>query len=327
MTKTKRPVTESEIAEAIRALSSIHVDTAGIGELGAAFERLFIGEGEEVLPRKYSNYLETRGVAVVGKPGSGKTELISKFFENHRSFDLTAGIENSGCIHVTVPNPATIKSVGLELLRALGYPETSDRRERWAIWDMVKHRLNLLGVHALWIDEAHDLYASCSAREQDDLLKMLKSLMQGEHAVVVILSGTEPIADLMAVDRQVGRRFYKLNLPSISFSSHGAGLFDLLSTFSEWVGLSAKIDEDLVRCLIAAAQQQFGLAIEISIGAIETALRIGHETLSREDFVDFWGLQEGCCIEDNVFWTNQFVKSEAGFRSGSAHQPKKGKSK
>jgi len=311
----------AEIETAIEKLSNNHVVTDREEQLQLVFERLFVGEGKLATPRLFSNGLETRGIAVVGDPGSGKTELISKFFERHPLFDLRTGIEIARCIHVTVPNPATIKSVGLELLKALGYPEISDRRERWAIWDIVKYRLHSFGVQVLWIDEAHDLYASCSAREQSDLLKTLKSLMQGEHAVVVILSGTKLVADLLAVDRQVGRRFSQVHLPPISFTSDGESLSHLLSTYCERVGLIAEVDDDLIQSLIFAAHDQFGLAIEISIGAIEMALRSGHSSLTKRDFVEYWSMQEGCSLEGNIFWTNRIVEPE------SDPQPKAGRTR
>ncbi|MEN8832034.1 TniB family NTP-binding protein [Pacificibacter sp.] len=318
MAKSAKAKSPAEIEKAIEKLSNNHVETEREEQLQLVFQRLFLGESPMTTPRLFSNGLETHGIAVVGEPGSGKTELISEFLEKHTAFDLAAGIKQGGCVHVTVPNPATIKSVGLELLKALGYTKTSDRRERWAIWDIVKHRLQLLGVQVLWIDEAHDLYASCSAREQDDLLKTLKSLMQGEHAVVVILSGTKPVADLLAVDRQVGRRFNKIILPPISLTNDGESLFNLLSTYCERVGLTAEIDNDLIQSLIFAAHDQFGLAIEISIGAIEMALRNGHASLTKRDFVDFWSIQEGCSLEANVFWTNRFVEPENALQSNGA---------
>ncbi|UWR49781.1 TniB family NTP-binding protein [Phaeobacter inhibens] len=296
----------ADIAGVIEALSDIHVETQREEDLRAAFDRLFVWDETAVKPRYFTKGLETRGLAVVGDPGSGKTELISHFLENHERFHLGSDLEEAGCLHVTVPSPATLKSVGLEILKALGYSKMSERRERWAIWEMVKHRLSLLGVRVLWIDEAHDLYASGSAREQEDLLKTLKSLMQGEHAVVVVLSGTKPVAELLKTDGQVGRRFGKIHLPPVTVASDGEAVEGLLHAFCDRAGLDAQVDSDLIHCLIAAAQSQFGLVIEISIGAIEMALYDRSAKLSRQSFVDYWGMQEGCAIEDNVFWSNRF---------------------
>ena len=306
MPELSKPMTPTEIAEAIEKLSAIHVSTDREKQLQTTFERLFVlDDGNAIAPRLFSKGLETRGIAVVGEPGSGKTELISEFLCKHQHFNLRAGIEDAACLHITVPSPATLKSVGLELLKALGYVKISDRRERWAIWDLVKHRLSLLGIRVLWIDEAHDLYTCSSVREQEDLLKTLKSLMQGEHAVVVVLSGTKPVSDLMKIDRQVGRRFSKIELPPITYVNDGEALSGLLKGFAERVNLDIQGDDDLVRCLIGAARSQFGLAIEITIGAIEMALLNGHTTLGRQDFVDYWGMQEGGSLEGNVFWTNR----------------------
>lgn len=301
------PKTPAEIAGAIEALSATHVDTSREETLRQAFERLFRWEGEEVRARLFANDLETRGILVIGDSGSGKTELVSHFLETQAAFRGGAGVEQAGYLHVTVPSPATLKSVGLEILKALGYTQVSERRERWAIWELVKHRLTLLGINVLWVDEAHDLYASGSVREQEDLLKTLKSLMQGEHAVVLILSGTKRVADLMKVDQQVGRRFTKIELPPITFTQDGEALMALISAYAERVGLRATPTDDLVQCLIHAAHDQFGLAIEIVIGAIEMALRNGRSEVGQEDFIEYWGMQEGCSIEANVFHTNLFA--------------------
>ncbi len=317
----------ADIAGVVEALSNIHVETQREEDLRAAFDRLFAWDETAVKPRYFTKGLETRGLAVVGDPGSGKTELVSHFLANHERFRLGADLEEAGCLHVTVPSPATLKSVGLEILKALGYSKVSDRRERWAIWEMVKHRLSLLGVRVLWIDEAHDLYASGSAREQEDLLKTLKSLMQGDHAVVVILSGTKPVAELLKTDRQVGRRFSKIHLPPVTVASDGEAIERFLRGTCSRVGLDVEIDSDLIHCLIAAAQSQFGLVIEISIGAIEMALYDGSAKLSRQNFVDYWRIEQGCAVEANVFWSNRFGEFEDATAAAVPQKTKRGRRK
>ena len=93
-----------------------------------------------------------------------------------------------------------MKSLGLEILSLMEFDGISARATAWQIWDAVRHRLSHRGVVVLWIDEAHDLFLCHSAREIDDILKMLKSLMQGETAVILLLSGTDRLADITSYD-------------------------------------------------------------------------------------------------------------------------------
>ncbi|MEY8800959.1 TniB family NTP-binding protein [Leisingera sp. XS_AS12] len=307
MSQQKNAVEVEDIDHAIQQLSAVHVETPRDEGARAAFGRLLTGEGCGLSPRFLPNIRETRGLAVVGEPGSGKTSLVRHILSGETGLNFGGDIGSTKCLHVTVPSPATLKSVGLEILNALGYRQVSERRERWAIWDMVKHRLSMLGIMVLWIDEAHDIYNSGNAREKEDLLKTLKSLMQGPQAIVVVLSGTEPVAELLKLDEQASRRFAKVRLRPISVASDGDGLANLVTTYANRVGLEAECDPELVQRLISAAREQFGMAIEIAIGAIETALRSGRSELTRQDFVDYWFMQAGCPLEDNVFATGNYA--------------------
>uniref|UniRef100_UPI003A8FCD6F TniB family NTP-binding protein n=1 Tax=Celeribacter halophilus TaxID=576117 RepID=UPI003A8FCD6F len=48
------------------------------------------------------------------------------------------------------------------------------------------------------------------------ILRALKSLMQGDDAVIVILSGTEELSNVIRSDPQVQRRFTSMVLPELS---------------------------------------------------------------------------------------------------------------
>jgi hypothetical protein len=319
MSKHSKIVSLEEIENAVEQLSSIHVETVRDEHTQAAFNRMFSGEGASFSPRFFASGRETRGVAIVGAPGSGKTALVSHIISKHPDLHFDGGLGATRGLQITVPSPATLKSVGLEILKELGYRQVSERRERWAIWEMVKHRLSYLGIKVLWIDEAHDIYNAGSVREKEDLLKTLKSLMQGPQAIVLVLCGTEPVAELLSSDQQVARRFSQIRLPPISFASDGDGLMNLIKSYADRVGLTVEIDSDLILCLLHAARLQFGMAIEIAIGAIETALRSARATLTRQDFVDYWFMQESCPLDENVFATgNSSAWEDQQVRAGSA---------
>lgn len=305
-----------ETAAVVDRLAANHVVTPATHMFSQHFERLFRRSVEydgAMAPRMFTDNLETRGIMVLGAPGSGKTALVRNHLQNHSGLAPIEGNDWPQFLHVTVPSPATLKSVGLEILKMLHYPQISERRERWAIWDLVKHRLSLLGIKVLWIDEAHDLFCQSAAGERDDILRTLKSLMQGDHAVVPILSGTKPLGELANVDHQVGRRFSTLKLNDISYAADGEDLRELIVHYAGVAGLEASVTDDLLQRLVHAARNQFGKAVELVVFAIEAALCEGMENLGVDAFASAWALQEGCSFDENVFfatdWT-MFPKSQ-----------------
>ncbi|PWE49082.1 transposase [Thioclava sp. NG1] len=304
MAQPKLPKTPVSIAEVVDKLAANHIVTPATDRFTGHFERLFRRSDSDdgaIVPRLHTGGLETRGVMVLGEPGSGKTALVRHHLQNHEGLVPIAGNDWSQYLHITVPSPATLKSVGLEILKKLHYPNISERAERWKIWEAVKHRLSLLGIKVLWIDEAHDLFSPSAARERDDILKTIKSLMQGEHAVVIVLSGTKLLGELTEVDLQVARRFSTVILSEISYASDGENLEGLIAHYAETAGLAVNFTDDLIQRLIYASGNQFGRAVELIVFAIEAALEEGAKQLGVEAFASAWALQEGCGFDENIF--------------------------
>lgn len=297
-----------EVAEAVDMLTGTHVETPRIRQLSTAFQRLFRADTcreDRLKPRRFSDGLETHGIAIIRASGSGKTELLHHYFKNHPSLQAAPGEKWSRYLHVTVPSPATLKSLGFECLKLLHYPKVAGQTERWRIWELVKFRLSKAEIQVLWIDEAHDLY---NPREREDLLNTLKSLMQGEKAVVVVLSGTEKLSEILKEDRQVGRRFAKIYLPEVTYTTDGEQLARLATAYAHRVGLEASPSKELIQRLIHASKNQFGLSIEIVIGAIEWALLARKCTLTIQDFAEYWAAQEGCKPDKNVFLVRNWAE-------------------
>jgi len=90
-------------------------------------------------PRRFGLTGETRGVAVIGGAGSGKTSLVARAMTRHPALQPSEAVPKP-CVSITVPNPATMKSVGLEILKQTGYPEAYKPRTAWEIWNCVRIR-------------------------------------------------------------------------------------------------------------------------------------------------------------------------------------------
>lgn len=245
-------------------------------------------------PERHAGGLEARGLMVVAKPGDGKTTAVHRVLSQHPALQAAPGKDSPRYIRIQVPSPATLKSLGRAILGELGMNDVSDRAPAWDIWRVVKHRLSLLDIVVLWIDEAQDVFLSRSAREIDDMLKTLKSLMQGDQAVVLVLSGTDRLLEVARYDQQVDRRFRKIMSRPLVVGHHEQNLQGLIDTYCEMAGIQPEIELDTLRRLIHGSRGLFGRAIETILAAIEHALYEESEYLKPTHFAEAWSIQEGC---------------------------------
>ncbi|MBN2906679.1 MAG: TniB family NTP-binding protein [Rhodobacteraceae bacterium] len=287
--------------DALETLRNTYIRTPRDDLFRAHLDRLLKRDADGNLtpvPVTFTATGETRGIALVEGPGGGKTSLIDHVLSNHPALQSDDPTRRP-VLSVRVPSPATVKSIGFEILRQSGYPATSSAKKEWQIWTDVRHRLKEFETAVLWLDEAHDLFRA--GRAAEDILKLLKSLMQGDSAVIVILSGVDTLWEIASYDDQVKRRYSKMALPAMSSAKDGAALTEVIQKFSARVGLDPVIDDDLVDRLIHASRNRFGLCIENIIAAIETAVLKGSSRLEILHFAEAWGMQEGCDLGQNVF--------------------------
>lgn len=290
-------------SDPIAALREKYLPTARDAAMRAHLDNL-LAKGPDgrptSAPARFTASGETRGVLVVGKPGDGKTSMVHNTLKKHPALVSADGV-TSIWISLSVPSPATVKSLGLELLDRLGYPAMSTSAPAWKIWQTVRHRIEILGVTVIWIDEAHDLMNPKSPHETGAMLKMLKALMQGPAAVVVVLSGVDALWKVMAQDQQVARRFSKLTLPPVSVATDGDQLERALRGYCRFASIEFPFERDLIQRIVHAARGRFGRCLEMMIGAIEMAVRSRDAQLEQHHFASYFAAQEGCDIPNNVF--------------------------
>lgn len=243
---------------------------------------------------------ETRGIVLIDGPGGGKTSLVDHALRTHPAF-ADAAPDTMPVIKARVPSPAKLKSLALEILAESGYGDVSDRRERWFLWKLVRTRFEMLGTAVLWIDEAHDLFQSGTPSEVRDILKTLKSLMQGHGAVIVVLTGIKSLWQIASYDDQVRRRFSKISMPEVTNAKDGKAISRQMEIFCNRAGLLPPAESDLVQRLIYASHSRFGLCIENILNAIERALRSDADQLEMQHFAEAWAMREGCDYRANVF--------------------------
>lgn len=241
---------------------------------------------------------DTHGIALVEGSGGGKSTLVHHVLSKHPALQ-SDNPDYKPFIGVSVPSPATLKSLGLEILSKTGYPGVSASRKEWEIWRLVVARLRLLGTVVLWIDEAHDLFRAGKGIE--DILKMLKSVMEGEGAVILVLTGIDKLWQMASYDDQVKRRYSKVTMPAISAATHEKSLRSLIQSFCDEVGLLPPGESDLIDRLVYASRHRFGRSIENIVAALEMAVLKGETEVTVQHFAEAWAMQEGVMPGKNVF--------------------------
>lgn len=289
---------------AMAAVRKLHIGLDSDGETAMHVKRLLVkGEDGNVLPkaRRFTNNDETRGMMLIGAPRSGKSHLM------HRTLakipELAAGEDGvPRFISVSVPSPATLKSVTLALLKKSGYKKGNPRQEVWVLWEILLHRLSTLGICLVWIDEAQDLF--CADRKM--ILRALKSLMSGDEGVAVVVSGTEDLDVVIRSDQQVKRRFTSKVLPELVQAVDGGMFQAIMADYCPRVGLGAPIEADLVGRVFHGARYRFGRAMELLLDAMEFAIERDAEHLTIDHFASAYAMNEACTASENVFYADNY---------------------
>lgn len=147
------------------------------------------------------------------------------------------------------------------LLKASGYRIEASRRSIWELVEILRDWLHAFGQCLIWIDEGHDLFC----KDRDLILRFLKSLMQGDKAVIVVMSGTALLDEVIRSDPQVQRRFSVIRPPALTVHVDGPAFGDLIADCCERARLAPPAEPHLVARLFHAARYRFGRAIEMTI--------------------------------------------------------------
>jgi hypothetical protein len=238
---------------------------------------------------------------LLGAPGSGKSHLMDRTLTKIPQL-TSSNVDVRHLIACPVPSPATFKSMALALLKESGYEHGNPRQEAWSLWQMFRHRVSILETAVVWIDEAQDLF--CADRKQ--ILRALKSLMQGDGAVAVVLSGTEELAGVIRSDTQVKRRFTAMELPEMVVGIHSDMFRTVMTDYCARLALKAPVEADLIGRIFHGARYRFGRAVELLLVALEFAIEGYDEYLTIDHFASAYAMNEACPASENVFYADVY---------------------
>ena len=156
---------------------------------------------------------EGRALMVIGEAGVGKSRALRRAFDMRG--ELRSAEDSSPLVRIIAPSPCTLKQLGRELLKGLGYPIEQDLKEH-LVWEKVRSKLRLRRVRLVWIDEMHHAMRGTEVQKLRDTVKNV--MQQPEWPVSFVLSGMPALSDFFQGDFQFQRRkrviyFYSLEFP------------------------------------------------------------------------------------------------------------------
>ena len=217
---------------------------------------------------------ESQLIVASGETGAGKSRALRRLLLGTPRLAPSEDGRVRPCVRLSVRAPATLKSVGLDLSKVLGYPLSPETREN-VVWAKVIEHLASARTEVLVLDEFQNASSRANKDEAVRLRDTIKSLLIDDHPVILILSGLPEIVDFVRVDGQVRRRgrftaFETLDVDDAAFVT------EAVASLARDAGLA--LDEKAFQAnvaprLIHAACGQLGNAVEMSIEAILCALR------------------------------------------------------
>lgn len=299
------------VAQIIAGLRGIFARHEGFDALRQQFDILLQRTRAE---RELGLRTEARSLALIGAPGSGKTTATDKLILDHNKSRAAEGGPPLEIVSFRAPSPATLKFVGYTALEALGFPLQRDKTTQM-IWGMVRAHLRENRTLFLHIDEAQDLAQNQTPKEMMSVLNTIKSLMQaGDWPVGVILTGLPDVRDMLNFDPQLARRFYPLEMRSLHGEAAQWQSIAILKSYLERANL--KPDDGLCGAqfaarLLHASDREFGLMIELILGAIEEALLIDAPVVEAGHFTSAFRRKSGCINALNPFVVEDFGRINA----------------
>ncbi len=210
-----------------------------------------------------------------------------------------------------VPAPCTLKTLGREVLRALGYPLARELAEN-IIWARIQELLPVAGVLVIHFDETHNLTDNANVVQMDNIRKTFKMLMVSSWPVGLIISGLPSLIPEMRKIDEIRRRGQFVSVPLLTMpDDNEIGRRHRqrprrgcrLTIGAEDAGVIAPR-------LIHASLRRFGIAIELIHEAIELAM-LEKKPLSIEHFATAFVDRTGSGALMNPFVASNWAEIDA----------------
>ncbi|PYF06171.1 TniB protein [Rhodobacter viridis] len=208
---------------------------------------------------------------------------MKRALKSQTAFRSASPEAGGNALLVTVPPEATSKSLAEEVARQTGYGAIAARANGYQAWGIVRHRLRLLGIRLLIIDEAHHLLRPGPGRDILGALQSLKHLLQGEDSTAVILAGVDKLKQGLLQDPETARRFKPFELMRITEGSQDARRFARsMQICAHELGLILP-EANFAERVLFAENGDAGLSFRFAKQVLKRTVEAGRDRITLED--------------------------------------------
>ena len=201
----------------------------------------------------------------------------------------------------------------------MGHPLTRGQMDEHAYLNQLKLGLGASGTIIFHVDEAQHLLTSNGDITISRTLDALKLLVQDPYRVVLILTGTDRVAEVFERDDQLHERTIYVEAKPLSVDHNSVLTGKVLWDLCQKAGLKQGwVDADRLPQRITHAGRTFGLAVSLIIDAIELELRSGGSTLSPESFAKVYARDRDVGAYLNPFVVDDFLGVDPSRRTEAA---------
>lgn len=231
-------------------------------------------------------------MALLAPTGSGKTRTLEWVFaELERLMAHSAkGKHDLRIVSVRMPTPSTLKTAAEAVMEEIGYPvnvKATTEANATDRWEQLRRLLKAQRVTVLHFDEAQDIWGNANKPQRRAVINTLKSLSQNKDwPFIVVLSGTEELADMVNQDQQLGRRLKPVEIRLLKKATDARTIRSVITTYCEEAGLAGfdQVDPQFLDRFLIACCYRLGIAIDLIIGTITQAVLCGDQRLTDRHF-------------------------------------------